>query len=345
MDIATLSLEEKVGQLFIVDFEGIEKSGELIHLITYFKVGGLYYRNNNIINLKKLHRLSTIAQNYAKTGLPLFLATTQEGENNNVITEGVTKSPSQKVLGLANNRLYTKQIAEIVANELRAVGINMNIAPVINTANELHAESCFSDDNDYVAKHGVAAIQGYEKGQVCSVVKYFPSISADNLENLSTIPIDRKKSPLYPFYRAIKFGTSGILVSNNLFNHSRSLPIVKRLFDNVLRNEAKFQGVLLTEVDDSVNEEHILSLIETGIDLIHLKTTYEQQIDTISKILEAVKTGKISEERVDESVKRILLLKKKHRIGEIPPFRRELFQRKRSLDLVNRIKERASVTN
>ena len=96
MDIDTLSIEEKVGQLFMVNFDGTDKTGELIHLITYFKVGGLYYRNNNVVNLKKLHKLSTIAQNFAKTGLPLFLATTQGGENNNEINHGFTISPSQK---------------------------------------------------------------------------------------------------------------------------------------------------------------------------------------------------------------------------------------------------------
>ena len=64
-----------------------------------------------------------------------------------------------------------------------------------------------------------------------------------------------------------------------------------------------------------------------------------------AKLLEAVKCGKVSEERINESVKRILSRKEKHQVGEIPPFNRESFQRKWSINLVNRLHERAKVTN
>lgn len=345
MDIDTLSIEEKVGQLFMVNFDGTDKTGELIHLITYFKVGGLYYRNKNVVNLKKLHKLSTIAQNFAKTGLPLFLATTQEGENNNEINHGFTISPSQKMLGKVNNRLYTKQIAEVVAKELRAIGVNMNFSPVLNSRNDLNEESCFSEDFDHIAKHGVAAVQGYEKGQVCSVVKYFPDISPKNVENLFNIPIDRKKSPLYPFYRAVKYGASGVLVNHSLFESLQSTSVTEKLLNGILRDEAKFNGIIITEANESTNEDFILTFIEAGGDMILLQSNYEHQIKMISNILEAVKCGKVSEERINESVKRILSRKEKHQVGEIPPFNRESFQRKWSINLVNRLHERAKVTN
>lgn len=343
MDIDSLSLEEKVGQLFIVNFEGTEKTGELIHLITYFKVGGLFYRAENVSDLKKLHKLSTTVQFFAKTGLPLFLATTQEGGDVNEIADGLTISLSQAKLGLANNRLYTRQMAEIVGQELRALGVNMNFAPVLNTKNGFDDERYFSKNIDLVAKHGVAAIQGYEKAQVCAVVKYFPNIYLDNIHNILSIPVDRKTSEIYPFYRAIKYGASGILVTNSIFKNSNSLS--DTLLNELLRERVQFDGMIITEANETTDVQSIISFIQAGCDMIYLQTNYENQIRTISAVLEAVKTGIISEDRINQSVKRILAVKEKHQIGEIPPFKRERFRKKRSLDLVDRLIERATVSN
>src|SRR5699024_4039115 len=152
MDIDSLTLEEKVGQLFVVGFNDTKITDDVIHLMSYFKVGGLLYRKENVHSIKQLHKLSTNAQFYAKTGLPLFLAMEQAGVDANTVSKGRTISPSQATIGRANNRLYTTQMAEIVAKELRGIGVNMNFAPVLNENNE--DEKHFGDNVDHIAKHG-----------------------------------------------------------------------------------------------------------------------------------------------------------------------------------------------
>src|SRR5690625_1386862 len=126
MNLESFTLEEKVGQLFMVGFNGLEPNGDIINLITKYHVGGICYFSRNLKTPKQVHKLSTELQSYANIKTPLFLSIDQEGGMINRITEGITVSPNNMALGAINNRLYTKQIAEIVARELGAMGINMN---------------------------------------------------------------------------------------------------------------------------------------------------------------------------------------------------------------------------
>src|SRR5690625_3388790 len=128
MDLKSMSIEEKVGQLFMVGFDGYEANGDIINLITKYNVSGICYFSRNLKDPKQVHTLSTKLQSYAKKDFPLFLTIDQEGGMVNRLTEGITISPSNMALGALNNRVYTKRIAEIVAQELRAMGVNMNFA-------------------------------------------------------------------------------------------------------------------------------------------------------------------------------------------------------------------------
>src|SRR5690625_4430613 len=167
LDVNSMSIEEKIGQLFIVGLNSAKPTGEIIHLITTYKVGGFCFYNQHINNPRQVHRLSKDLQHYGHIDLPLFLAIHQEGGNLNSFTNGVTQGPGQSVLGAINNRLYTNQMAKIVASELHAAGLNMNLAPTIH----VNDENSYSDSIDLVAKHGVAAIQGYQNENVSAVAK------------------------------------------------------------------------------------------------------------------------------------------------------------------------------
>lgn len=343
MEIDSLTLEEKVGQLFIVGFQGNKVTGKLMHLITYFNVGGIHYTKENVQHLKQLHKLSTYAQYFAQTKLPLFLAVTQRGGEHHTIDEGLTISPSQATIAKANNRLYTKQIAEVVAKELRSLGINMNFAPVLHGHNA-ESENFFGTNIDQVAKHGIATIQGYQKEDVCAVATLLPEVSAEQIE---TISLHDKTSELYPFFRAIKHDVSGIVVPASLFQTTSTKGYTEKLLQQTLRDRAGYEGLFITKINlDEANALHTVILaIEAGVDLIEMPTNYEKQITIISKVLEAVKTGKLKEEMIDRSVKRILTIKKKYNVGEIAPFDRDAFKRKRAGKLLDRLIERATVSN
>src|SRR5690625_3647733 len=206
MNLESFTLEEKVGQIFIISFNRIEINSDIINLITKYQVGGICYFRRNHKTPKQVHKLSTELQSYANIKTPLFLSIDQEGGMINRITEGITVSPNNMALGAINNRLYTKQIAEIVARELGAMGINMNFDPSVdvnnNPKNPVIGTRSFGEDVTKVSKHGVETINGYQKENISAVVKHFPGHGDTNIDSHEDLPVfphpmeDRKSTRL-----------------------------------------------------------------------------------------------------------------------------------------------------
>lgn len=343
MNVTQMSIEEKVGQLFIVGFPDTRISGELIHLLTTYKVGGLFYQSRNYINSKQIHQLSTNAQFYAKNGLPLFIAIEQEGGENNTLAQGVSQGPTQAALGKVNNRLYTKQMAQIVGEELKELGINMNLTPSLHKESK---DSFHPSNNDLLAKHGVATIQGYQNENISTVVKYFPGEMHDSVESLLMEEKDNPRSNLYPFYKAIQQEVDVILVSPTLIPEitaKNPALFTSSIIHSDLREDLNFDGVIAKgynglETPDEVAESAILA-IQAGVNLLFIPRTYKNQITAINAVIEAVKTGRIPESYLDESVQRILALKRKRKVGKLKPFNSENLLKKRSVDFVDKLKD------
>lgn len=337
MNVHKMSIAEKVGQLFMVSFEGSKPAGEVINLISTYKVGGLCYVTDNYRNPRQLHSLSTDLQHYANKDLPLFLSVYQGGGEFNSITKGVIQSPDQSTLGIVNNRLYTKQMSEMIAEELHALGINMNISPSLNISND--RKDSFGDSIDLVAKHGVAAIQGYQKKNVSAVANYFLENENRPIDTLLTESYDMPHSILYPFFLAIQKNVDTILLSNSYKNEERSI------IQSLLRETLNFQGVLMKKVSNekTLNEiaENAVKSIQFGIDLVLLSMEYKTQIAVIDKVIEAVKKGDISENRLNEAVERILTLKEKRNVGLIEPFDRDIFEKKRAVQFIEKLQDLA----
>ncbi len=343
MNVNQMTIEEKVGQLFVVGFPDTRVSGELIHLLTTYKVGGLLYQSRNFISPKQIYHLSSNAQLYAKNEFPLFIAIEQEGGLKNTFSNGVIQGPSQSALGKINNRLYTKQMAQYIGEELKELGINMNLTPSIHKENEDNFNSL---NNDLAAKHGVATIQGYQKENISSVAKYFPGKINESVESLLLETKDDPRSDLYPFYQAIQKGVDAILVSHDMLPDSDTddpALYSSSIIHTVLRKELLFDGIIGAGFDglerpEEVAESAILA-IQSGVNLLFVPRTYKNQITAINAVIEAVKTGIILESQLDESVHRILTLKKKREIGQINSFNPDHLLTKRSVRFVEKLQE------
>src|SRR5690625_5258645 len=125
--------------------------------------------------------------------MPLLLSIDQEGGMVNRIKDGVTNSPTNMALGAIDNRLYTRQIAEIVARELRAMGINMNFDPTIdvnnNPKNPVIGIRSFGENIKKVSKHGLETVNGYQNMDVSAVVKHFPGHGDTDVDSHLDLPV------------------------------------------------------------------------------------------------------------------------------------------------------------
>ncbi|MEI3612949.1 glycoside hydrolase family 3 N-terminal domain-containing protein [Pseudogracilibacillus sp. SO30301A] len=337
MNVHKMSIAEKVGQLFMVSFEGSKPAGEVINLISTYKVGGLCYVTDNYRNPRQLHRLSTDLQHYANKDLPLLLSVNQGGGEFNSITRGVIQGPDQSTLGIINNRLYTKQMSEMIAEELHALGINMNFSPSLYISKG--RKDSFGDSIDLVAKHGVASIQGYQKKNVSAVAKYFLENENRPIDTLLTEAYDMSHSTLYPYFLAIQKNVDAILLSSSFENEGRSI------IQSLLRETLDFEGVLMKEVSDEKTSntiaENAVKSIHSGVDLVLLSLPYRTQIAVIDKVIDAVKKGDIPENRLNEAVERILTLKEKRKVGLIKPFDRDVFEKKRAVQFIEKLQNLA----
>lgn len=333
--IAAMSLEEKVGQLFQIGFSAPAVSDEVRDMIENYHVGGVIYFSRNLKNPAQTADLSNKLQQLALNSgaeIPLFVSADQEG---GIVTrlKGATHFPGNMALGAANDKALTEKVAESTAAELKNLGINVNLAPVLdvnnNPDNPVIGVRSFGEDPELVAELGAAYIKGLQSEGVTATAKHFPGHGDTDTDSHLDLPIIKHQRSrldqveLYPFKRAIEVGVDSIMTAHVYFpaiekNEGIPATLSKSVLTDLLRNELKFEGLIITdcmEMNAIVNTfgtvEGAVRTIEAGSDTVLVSHSYQRQKNAVEAVIEAVKSGRISEKRIDQSVKRILTLKGK----------------------------------
>ncbi|MFW6267304.1 MAG: beta-N-acetylhexosaminidase [Halanaerobium sp.] len=333
--IAAMSLEEKVGQLFQVGFSGSTVNDEIKDLIENYHIGGVIYFSRNIKNPAQTAELSNNLQQLALdsgSGFPLFISADQEGGTVTRL-KGATHFPGNMALGAAQSKNLTEEVAQATASELKNLGINVNLAPVLdvnnNPANPVIGVRSFGEDPELVAELGMSYIKGLQSEGITATAKHFPGHGDTDTDSHLDLPIIKHQRSrldeveLYPFKKAIEAGVDSIMTAHVYFpaiEKEEGIPatLSKSVLTDLLRDELKFEGLIITdcmEMNAIVNTfgtvEGAVRTIEAGSDTVLVSHSYQQQKKAIEAVIEAVKSGRISEKRIDQSVKRILTLKGK----------------------------------
>lgn len=336
--IENMTLKEKVGQLFQIGFSGTEVTENLKDMIENYHVGGIIYFSRNIKSPEQTARLSNEIQELAvesKPGLPLIISADQEGGTVTRLNGG-THFPGNMVLGAAGDSSLAEKAGKAVALELKNVGINMNLAPVLdvnnNPDNPVIGVRSFGEDPELVARLGSSYSRGLQGEGVISCGKHFPGhgdTDADSHLNLPVIDHNRDRLDeieLLPFCKAIDEGIDSIMTAHISFptiEPEANLPatLSRNVLTGLLREELGYEGLIITDcmemnaiADTYGTVEGAVRTVLAGSDTVLISHSYEKQKKAIEMMLLAVKSGRISEKRIDGSVKRILQLKEK-RIG------------------------------
>lgn len=336
--IAKMTLEEKIGQLFQVGFSDSCPNNEIKDLIRNHYVGGVIYFSRNLKNLKQTAELSNELQKLAmdtKMGIPLFISTDQEG---GIVTrlKGGTHFPGNMALGAAGSKTLSKKAGQAAAKELKNIGINMNLAPVLdvnnNSENPVIGVRSFGEDPELVASLGTSYFAGLQSEGVVSCGKHFPGHGDTELDSHLSLPIIRhnrdrlNKVELVPFKKAIAKGIDSIMTAHIYFpaiEKEIGVPatLSKGIITGMLRKELDFNGVIITDCMEMNAISNSYGTVEgavrsfiAGTDIILISHSYKKQKKAIKALKMAVKSNRITEKRINDSVRRILVLKKK-RIG------------------------------
>lgn len=336
--VMNMSLDEKIGQLFIVGFDGNTSLSENdISLIKDFKVGGLIFFRRNITTANQtvdlINKIKTI--NSENGNVPLFLSLDQEGGLVTRLPEEITKFHKASIIGEKNDEEYAYDIAKLMGSIIYSMGFNMNFAPVLdiytNPNNEVIGSRAFSSDKEIVSKLGVATIKGFKDSNIIAVGKHYPGhgdTSEDSHYELPVLEHDYERVrniELYPFEQAINNGLDAVLVSHLLYEKidSENIATLSRIFlYEILRKELGFRGIVITDdmimkglTDTESISEASLKALKAGVDILLIGSGYENISNSIQRIKQAVFDGEIHEFEIDRKVYNILRVKRDYMIN------------------------------
>ncbi|HOR41880.1 MAG TPA: beta-N-acetylhexosaminidase [Atribacterota bacterium] len=333
--ISRMSLPEKIGQLFQVGFNGSRVTSEIREMITDYKVGGIIYFRRNIASIPQIAKLSDGLQELSineGSGLPLIISIDQEGGLVNRINE-ITHFPGNMTLGATKNPELAQQSGKYIALQLKALGINMDFAPVLdinnNPLNPVIGTRSFGGDPLLVANLGVAFIKGMQGEGVIACAKHFPGHGDTDVDSHLALPVIKHKKEymleveLYPFQQAINSGVDSIMTAHIYFpalDPEKGLPatLSYNILTGLLREELGFTGIIISDCMEmkAIAESFgtvagAVKSIQAGADLILISHSIDKQREAVTAVVESVKEGSITEERINQSLFRILNLKRK----------------------------------
>jgi beta-N-acetylhexosaminidase len=331
-----MSLEDKIGQMLMPGISKTFVDEEAAQLITYYRAGGIWLTSRNVLNASQTTDLIAALNDVQKQhgpAVPLFISIDHEGGMVNRFPYGgsVTAFPSHMALGAAGESSLAYQVGLAQAGELRALGFNMNLAPVLdvnnNALNPVIGIRSFGADPISVTNFGVQYVLGQKDGGLIGVVKHFPghgNVTEDSHSDLPVVSDDLltlEATGLMPFKSAIDNGAPGVMVGHLMIpSLDPDLPasLSPLIIDGYLRGQLGFEGVVFTDDINmraltryrSVGESAVLAVL-AGADVLPINTG-QPAADTArvrDALLAAVQSGRISQERIDQSVRRILQLK------------------------------------
>lgn len=347
--LAKMTLEQKVGQMVMAGFPGAAVGPEVTQLIRQHAVGGVILFARNVQNPYQVADLTRALQQMARSsgaGVPLFIAADQEGGIVVRIRDGVTVFPGAMALGATGSEEYAYQAGRVTGRELKALGINMNFAPVLdvnnNAANPVIGVRSFGEDPAAVARLGTAFIRGLQAEGVAATAKHFPGhgdTDTDSHIALPTVPHERARLDqveLVPFRAAIEAGVDAIMTAHVTFPAVDPTPgmpatLSHRVLTGLLREELGFKGLIVT---DAMEMQAITSnfgiveaavrAVEAGADMVLVAwpADWYDAVRVIQGLVQAARSGRISEERINASVRRILEYKKARGLFEAAPYDR-----------------------
>ncbi|RAL25957.1 glycoside hydrolase family 3 N-terminal domain-containing protein [Thermoflavimicrobium daqui] len=350
-DVTKLTLEEKLGLIIKPGFEWpIVNDKEDQRLINTFGIGLNKINKDRITDIDKLQSYLSYIINISS--VPVMLTINQEGGRLNTIDwENFILFAGNRAIGALNDDMLAYEVGVAIGQQLRSLGITWNLAPVcdvLDPNNPSLGNRCFSEDPKKVALLASSFIKGMQEQGVAATAKHFPGLGHSNVDSHIDIPIIPSISPahLIPFIEAIKANVSSIMVSNLIVKDIDPFYpafMSKKVID-YLRQDLGFNGVIITEnisipilnkVYGDIGKIAVRAF-EVGADIILIDPDFskekydsnamqksnERSATLKIKVYEALKqsilTGKISEQRLNESVKRVWMLRKTFGINKLP---------------------------
>ena len=325
--VANMSDADKVGQLMMIGIHGKSLNDDAKFMLNEYRVGGIILFDRNMESKDQVKTLITDINKAGKSaGLtPLFLGIDQEGGAVARMDDKLIKVPPAEEVGKAPVE-QAAALAKEVGTELKDLGFNINFAPVADLG--LTYGRSYSTNPDEVVRYASAVGKSYDEAGLWYSYKHFPGIGKTDVDlhaDTSIVPVSKETllsedtKVFVDLIKQSKPNTYTIMVSHAMYpqidpDHPSSLS--KTIITDWLRKDMGYNGVVVTDdMDMGALAKHYtfgdmaVQSILAGSDILLVCHEYEHMQEAYNGLMKAVKDGRISKERLDESVKRILLMK------------------------------------
>jgi beta-N-acetylhexosaminidase len=325
-------LVRRVGQRFMIGFDGPTVSAEARELIRDFGVGNVALFGRNVCAPEQVADLVRELQSTARDAgheRPLLVAVDQEGGRVARLREPWTVWPAARAVGRQGDEDTARKVGQAIAAELKACGIRWDLAPCVdvdtNPANPVIGDRSFSDDPRLVARLGTATIRGLQEGGVAACAKHFPGHGDTALDSHRALPaLDHTRSrldevELVPFRAAIEGGVAAVMVSHLLVRDiDLDLPatLSPKLVRALLREELGFPRVVITDdlemkaVADGWSPAQIsVMAAKAGCDIVAFCRRHEAQVEGMEALIRTVEAGEIDYKAAEAAEERVKALK------------------------------------
>ena len=323
-----LSIDEKIAQMLIVYYIGDEYDENLSNIIKEVKPGGFILMSDNITTYDRTLNFVKGMQN--DSDIPMIISTDEEGGSVQRIKEirdiSVTDIPYMYYLGQTKDKNLAYKVGEIIANELRTIGVNLTYAPVMdiysNPNNTVIGKRSFGSDPNTVYDMATSLKNGIEDNLVNTCIKHFPGHGDTETDSHFEIPIINKtlveleNSDLLPFIKSIN-DTNMIMVGHialpKITNSSIPASLSKEIVTDLLKNKYNYKGLVITDalnmrsLTNNYSDKEIYTMaINAGVDLLLMPNGSK---NAIKYIKEAIDDEEIDINTINESVRKILTYK------------------------------------
>ena len=325
--VANMSDADKVGQLLMIGIHGTTLNDDAKFMLNEYRVGGIILFDRNMESKDQVKTLITDINKAGKSaGLtPLFLGIDQEGGAVARMEDQLIKVPPAEELGKEPIE-QAVSLAKQSGTELKDLGFNINFAPVADLG--LTYGRSFSTNPDDVVRYASPVGKAYDEASLWYSYKHFPGIGKTDVDlhaDTSVVPVSKETllnedtKVFVDLIKQSKPNTYAIMVSHAMYpqidpDHPASLS--KAIITDWLRKDIGYNGVVVTDdMDMGALANHYtfgdmaVQSILAGSDILLVCHEYEHMQEVYNGLMKAVKDGRISKERLDESVKRILLMK------------------------------------
>lgn len=338
--IQNMTLDQKLGQMMLVQFVGSDYSVDLNTMLSQYDVGSvlLLAGNNNIVGKSQLTSLTQQIQH--NSVLPTIVSLDQEGGEVDRLAALDGPRPSAAEIAAKGDPTQATLAGEQDAQDLSQYGINLQLAPVVDVGTPyslLQEEGrTFGENADTVTQMAAAYLQGLQKsGKVQGTLKHFPGLGSITTDPHTTLPyLNRTQEQLNeidwaPYHNLINQGlVHAIMVTHEVvtaIDNTTPASLSSKIVTGVLRDQMGFQGVIMTDSLTMAGisayyttKQAAVLAVEAGSDIIMGADSPRAVATMVQGIEEAINSGEISQQRIDQSVSRILMLKYQMGLLKLP---------------------------